>query len=630
YSFGFSWWDKEGWGVSASVAAIVEHGTQTFLEKRTLPSFASHSELPEEWSFRVDPSLYQNGQLTFQVKNETGRHNAILSEIWLREATEDIFEESKCVRVQPTFDKRSRISESRADTVRLWAEDPVGKRIDPGETYLSEDSFYVDVATDDPFEALEIYGRALRRANGARPNPYQFPTVCGWYAWHPRYGDGPVSNTSLGMVKEAEAVAETGFLRYASAAIRLVPDDYGIDNEQGWWDDDHWRKYHHYVTPFDSSSSWASAVLKRGCIPLTYFQAGLISRDYAFAHPDHMLFNAKGRLDLPFDRKKSPVAYDYTDPDFQRHLKGVYDHLREAGILGLMFDYPHKAWANEGGFEDSHATTGSAYRKIYELAKSGLGPQSYIHERLLRTQNYEMPMTDLSVGFADSQRVWGDTDGVSMEMYSRCGLRWYKARTVFTYDTDAKNYDRLVPKNRDGLRQLLTMSYVTGFRLLLATSFEEMNPEQVLDLSRIYPQHQEPRSFRPLDAFSEDPRKHPEVYALDLGPAELCLVLLNSDVTREKELSIDLELPQVDGGLSLNPDKEYHVFDFWNDRYRGTRSGKTTLKQQLRPGEARVLSIRALESRPQILSTNRHLLQGALDLKKERWDSEKKVLEGVA
>ena len=60
------------------------------------------------------------------------------------------------------------------------AQDPVGRLVDAGKTYWAEDTFYLDVTTTDPFAALEKYGRAMRLANQARPNVYDFPVLCGW------------------------------------------------------------------------------------------------------------------------------------------------------------------------------------------------------------------------------------------------------------------------------------------------------------------------------------------------------------------------------------------------------------------------------------------------------------------
>ncbi|MCX6928378.1 MAG: hypothetical protein NT154_34990, partial [Verrucomicrobia bacterium] len=112
--------------------------------------------------------------------------------------------------------------------------DPVGRLVEPGETYLPDDSFYLDAGTPDPFAALEQYGQQLRAATHAQPNLYDFPTVCAWYAgvWktegaqnHPEKSTYRI-NTSSGLVEEAGKIKACGFLNYSRAAVRLVPDNY--------------------------------------------------------------------------------------------------------------------------------------------------------------------------------------------------------------------------------------------------------------------------------------------------------------------------------------------------------------------------------------------------------------------
>ncbi|MFP6907590.1 MAG: hypothetical protein VCG02_20405, partial [Verrucomicrobiota bacterium] len=52
----------------------------------------------------------------------------------------------------------------------FYAEDPVGRLVNEEETYIAKDTFYLDVHTREPFEALERYGRTMRMANNASPN----------------------------------------------------------------------------------------------------------------------------------------------------------------------------------------------------------------------------------------------------------------------------------------------------------------------------------------------------------------------------------------------------------------------------------------------------------------------------
>jgi len=420
--------------------------------------------------------------------------------------------------------------------IQLSAEDPQGKRVDAGVRYVPNDRFYLDMLTVDPFDGLEAYAHALRKAQDIHLNLYNFPTVCLWYA----RGTG-AKNTSVGAVAQADHIAASGILKYTTVAVRLVPDCYNENNQQGWWNDEHWQKpcvpdgtvfteeaegFGRYLPPYETSEKWGQAVIERGCIQFTYMQPGIRSQDYADAFPEHMLFNhrrapmltGKGEVfyyPKDIDPNKSLIAwkdnrlvlesFDYTDPGFMAHMLDVYENLRRAGIRGIMYDYPNNAWMHNGGFEDKYATTASAYRNIYRLAKMGLGSESWIHERNLHYGS------DVALGLVDSQRIWGDTLEISPDMVTRAGLRWYKNRVVTSYDNDSKSLLQVKPANRDGVRAMLTMSYVVTARLLIGNSFNSMRPEHIYDLSRLYPLHPQMRSARPVDAFV---REFPQIYDL--------------------------------------------------------------------------------------------------------------------
>ena len=513
-----------------------------------------------------------------------------------------------------------------AASVLSW--DSVGKRVDSGVSYLPDDRCYIDFCTTNPFEALEQYGLSVRAAQKVKLMINDFPTVCGWYV--AVYGGGPQPNNTAGMVSQMDAVAASGFLRYSKVGIRLVPDDYGANNEQGWWDDEHWQKYGHYVKPYETTKKWAQAVIERGGIPLTYSQTGSTSRDFIAAHPDWYLFNDIKRL---FDEKGNltfKTSLDFTDPGFQAHLRQVYENMREGGLAGLMFDYPESAFRQEGGFEDKYSTAAAEYRTVFELPKNILGPNSYIDERNVWSQPIDRGcFMDVTAGVVDSQRVWGDTDVATPEMYSRCGHRWYKNRVIYTYDMDSKNLFKTAPNNRDGLRQLLTMVYTVAPRLVLANSFSKMTPEQLHDLSRIYPIHATPRSARPLDAFSREDGI-PRVYDLAIDNAWHQLAFYNPDVKTNATIGVDLGKAGAGDGMGLNSSKSYFVYDFWNDNFLGKFPGNGKLEQTLRPGEVRMMSVHEVAKHPQFISSNRHVMQGYVDVLKTDWNVATRKLTGTS
>jgi hypothetical protein len=542
--------------------------------------------------------------------------------------------------------------------LELWSADPVGKLVDPGTSYVPADKFYLDFTTDDPFAALEAYGRAVAAAQSIKLNLYTFPSVCLWYVTIGSYGGGPAINDSPGAVWEIEQAARRGFLKYSPVAVRLVPDNYDVNNEQGWLDDAHFQALGepdsivgpHYKPPYETTKKWGEAVRARGGIPLLYVQTARRSEDYCQKYPGHLLFNSplvrfsrqpEGREvwwygdGLPF------WGYDFTDPDFIRHMRDVYANFRSGGIAGLMYDYPSTGWAFDGGFEDRHATTASAYRNVFALAREGLGETCFLDERNLGRGS------DVTLGLVASQRVWGDTDRVNPAMLARCGLRWYKNRVVVSYDMDAKNPFHCRPDNRDGWRTMFTMAYVVSGRLLLGASFSKMTDEQISDLSRTFPYHTINQSARPVDAFSGN--DVPQVYDFEVDPKWHQLTFLNTaydsaewrkaaDGSKLEPLGnpvsarvgVELGAMRAEGGLGLDPGKKYYVYDFWNDRLAGVLAGSDRLEQELRPGEARMMALHEVEEHPQFISTSRHVMQGLVDMVRCAWDAKAGELRGTS
>lgn len=509
--------------------------------------------------------------------------------------------------------------------------DSIGKRVDPNVVYLPKDKCYVDFCTDNQFDALEKYGLNIRTAQQVKLSLHNFPTVDGWYvAVFSKGGKEP--NNTQGMISIMDAVNKTGFQNYSKVAVRLVPDDYSQNNEQCWWDDEHWQKYGHYVRPYETTKKWAEAVIKRGGIPLIYSQTSNTSRDFVKQYPNSFLFNDTSLLFTPDNKNWSyKSSVDFTDKIFVNHLIRVYENLRDGGVCGLMFDYPESSFRNDRGcFDDPYATGASVYRSIFKWPKKILGPGSYIDERNIWSQSSGKGcFMDVTVGLVDNQRVWGDTDIATPEMYSRCGHRWYKNRVIYTYDMDSKNLYKVSPMNRDGLRQLLTMVYIVAPRLVLATSFSSMTNEQIYDLERIYPMHEIPKSARPLDAFdSEDGIPH--VYDFEVNKDWHQLAFYNSDTLNTKTISVEISKPTSFGGMGLLKDQEYYIYDFWNDHFIGKIKGDNKIVQKLRRGEVRMMSIHKVEPIPQFISTNRHVMQGFLDMKKCEWDASNLRLHGAS
>ena len=505
-----------------------------------------------------------------------------MSEIWLRDGSAKPLYPDTLTPVKDCIVPRV------SYTANLFAMDPVGKKVDPGSTYLPDDNFYINFDTEDPFTALEDYGKRVSSAQGIKLSMYDFPTVCLWYAEVSFFGKSNAENSTPGAVNEMKHIKNSGFLNYSRAAVRLVPDSYLPDNQQGWWDDKHWqmeetdRNASHngrYIEPYETSEKWGNAVTELGGIPLTYFQTGYRSEDYAKQYPGHMLFNKtyawKGepvdttgeiftKWENTWTRNGRVVwGYDYTDPEFLDHLTDVYKNLKKGNIKGLMFDYPESGWAKDGGMEDEYSTTAAAYRNIFKYANEGLGPEAYVHERNMVTG------ADIAIGHVASMRTENDTDEMDSVTVTRCGLRWYKNRVLTNMDTDSKSIVRY-EANRDKVRSILTMGYVVSGRFLLANSFSDFSPATLRDITRTFPYHTENKSARPVDAFVSP---SPMVYDFEVDKTWHQVTFYNPDEKNDRLIGINMSGQPVDGALGLDKNKSYHVYDFWNDKYCGIIKG---------------------------------------------------------
>jgi hypothetical protein len=528
---------------------------------------------------------------------------------------------------QAAYGKVARVEDG---ALSMWAEDPIGVLVDEDQEYLSEDTFYLDLTGSDPFEAIERYGLALRAANNASPNVYDYPVLCGWSVSN--ISKLPNINNSAKLVEEAAYAQASGITKYTKVMNRLEPDKYHLDTEQGWWDDKRFRKFKHLVPPYETLAEFCKALEERDAFGYIYMQLGMPSDDFARAHPEWMLFNDASEVDrrspnYADNPKKHPhhqpyVTYDYTDKGFSKHFVKVWSAIREAGIRGVKVDYPATAWRPEGGFDDRYASTNSAYLRAFKLLREAMGEDGLIDERNLGESG--RPCLDLTAGVVDTQRTWADSNKFVPEMVSRSGLRWYKNRTVFNYYSDTKAVHGLDPAD---LHSLITLNFLTSGRLDLATSYSLFTPEITRIVSRSYPHYDEPISARPLDAFTG--LNDPQVYELELTPDWRQVTFYNTG-NKKAVISTALSGDRVNNAIGLDAKESYHAYEFWTDTYLGKLNGRKRLERELAPGHCAMISVRRALDHPQVLSTDRHLLQGWVDLADVKWDAQKKSLQGTA
>lgn len=80
--------------------------------------------------------------------------------------------------------------------------------------------------------------------------------------------------------------------------------------------------------------------------------------------------------------------------------------------------------------------------------------------------------------------------------------------------------------------------------------------------------------------------------------------------------------------LRLNPAREYIGYDFWKQEWIGDL--RHELHVTLEAGSVALVALHEKQAVPQVVSTDRHYAQGALELETVVWDSPSLSLRGVS
>ncbi|MBI5481834.1 MAG: hypothetical protein HY906_23460 [Deltaproteobacteria bacterium] len=255
------------------------------------------------------------------------------------------------------------------------------------------------------------------------------------------------------------------------------------------------------------------------------------------------------------------------------------------------------------------------------------------------------------VGFADSLRLNLDTmPAWDKEKESQGRLdaqgfkptvrtiarRYYLHGQVYLFNHDMIFFRSLPdpavpPITRDESRCLVTAIGLSGGVAKLGERLVDMPADWINDYRVLLPVFG--HAARPLDLFE---REFPEAWHLHVNPAAgrntggdgppYDVVALfnwgtNDDLTQRPYAALADEARAVSvdlGAIGLDPATDYVAREFWSgevvDGIRGT------LARTVAPHSVQVFALRPVDAHPQLLGGNRHLLQGAVEVRGVSWD----------
>jgi hypothetical protein len=482
------------------------------------------------------------------------------------------------------------------------------KELSAGQA-LSSELLYLDVTTGDPFAALEGFAAAVAAVLNIKPWPVD-DLQADWDSWNTRYH---TDITLENMMANARYVA-----RYLKPyGMRWFQIDDGYQRMVGdWYANTNWP---------GGMKAFADRVHALGlkvAIWVAPFVAHVDS-PVIKEHPEWAL-ELNGMLDV----RKEWRVLDTSRPEVQRYIEQLcrrytyewgFDSFNETDyvyyeLLGKKYAVP--------------MTRSEAYRAGVKAIRRGSKPGTFVHG---------FSAAGLGAGLYDGTRSGDDTgphwqsgrDSWSWGPKNQAAMsarRYYLNHRVYLLDPDAfyfahratlKRWDITEPLWLTTTKAWATLVGITGSMVKVGAAFVDLKPNELAIVRKVLPMSGV--SARPLDLFTRQYPRLWQVWATGGDPWQVLAVFDWDEPGESGPLPLGKD-------VGLEPGREYVAYDFW-------ATTAFTFRAPLTVNPPRrtciLLAIHPELGRPQYLSTDRHVTQGALTLLWERWDDTAHALSGA-
>ena len=465
----------------------------------------------------------------------------------------------------------------------------------------------------NPYLALEMYAEAVGKANSARTRSI----VNGWCSWF----------YTLSQVSEAEVISNTEFAakHLKQFGLEYIQIDEGYQRWHGDWEGN---------DRFPQGMKWlANKIKEHGFKPGIWISPYVISEptEVFHKHPDWLLKKADGSLKRignweegsgpPADENPKRYGLDITHPEAAKWLHDLIDTIaNEWGYEMIKVDF--MAWsilAAERYYDTTHSSA-HAYRNGLEIMRKAAGDKCHI---------LECGPGATTVGLIDSMRLEADVNygfsNTAWETYflhpacsaSAAAKRYYFHKRTWINDVDHICLDLL---NHQQSEAAATLIAVSGGNMISGDRLTQLGKHKLDILKKITPSFG--GAATPVDLFDGEVQS---VFALKIKKsfAEWTIAgFFNANLVQSIERKFSLQR------LWLNPGKTYLAFDFWKQQFIGEITGE--IKLTIQPGSVVLLTIHEKSGSPQFISTDRHVMQGALEIENINWNESTKTISGTS
>lgn len=481
----------------------------------------------------------------------------------------------------------------------------LGRRLGPGET-LELNRLYL-AAGSDPFRALEDHGDALARLSAQPVRTGPTGLWCSWYAHR------------MGMTEEkvlANAAVAAKHLQPLGLEIMQLDHGWQRGDVTGDWVPNE---------RFPHGLRWlADELQRRHGLRLGLWIAPTdvaATSDLFRQHPDWMLRDAEGKpkVNWRWYWAPNPDCYelDATQPAAYREIVDSFRRLTSEGVSYYKIDFIAAAGGEHFVPQDPKATRGwSVLRRAMEAVREGAGEPAWIR--------YCQTPPILSAGLANSAYGGDDTldagipgrfDVLRDNAHALAAGWWLNDRP---YHREVCDMSVRMQGSVEEVRVRAALMTLANCSISWSDELCYLPPSRIRLMQQCMPPGNPP--MRPLDLFD---RAVPSVWHLKVTnrvEAWDVVGLFNFETATEAR-TVRFE------DLGLDPVGEYAVFEFWEERFLGPLRGGVSL--DLPPQSSRVLAIRPVNGRPQLVGTDMHLLQGWHEVRQMTWDPTTHTLAGV-
>jgi hypothetical protein len=481
----------------------------------------------------------------------------------------------------------------------------------PGKS-ISSTPLWIGTA-ENTYRALELYATAVGKTNDARVGS----VLNGWCSWF--YTLARVSADEV--VENAEFAAK----HLKPYGLEYIQVDEGFQRWHGDWEGNE---------RFPKGMKWLADQIK------SYgFKAGIWIAPYVVSeptalfkeHPDWLLHRRDGSLqrvgnwpagaEPPADENPKRYCLDITHPQAAQWLHRLIDTIvNDWGYELIKIDFVAWSILAAEQYHDPTLSAAAVYRMGMEIMRRAAGDKCHI---------LECGPGAITTGLIDSMRIEADVNygyhETAWETYfthpassaAAAARRWYFHGRTWVNDVDHLCVDLLTIPQCQAAATLIALS---GGNMVSGDRLTQLDRGKLDILKKITPSLGQ--AAIPVDLFGDD-AQNAFVLHVDRPFARwTILAVFNPDLANAARKKFPLEK------LGLKAAATYVAFDFWKQQLAGEVSRE--LEVTVQPGGVTLLALHQRSGKPQVVSTDRHVSQGALEIVELAWDEGTRTLSGTS